>query len=74
MRTATLEEIFDFDSDFHVETAADEAQRKAVLAVSFIERGHAKFAGFLATQAAHEGAKALAIIERRGSDDLEYFC
>ncbi len=39
-----------------------------------IEWGKADHAGKFARQAASAGAKALEIIERRGSDDVEFFC
>lgn len=75
MRKATLTEIMDPNSDFHVERYAEEAQRHAASAIKIIEiSGSPILAGGAARFAAREGVKALEIIERRGTDDLELFC
>ena len=69
-----LKEMFDFDSDFHVRRHADDAQRWNNTILRMIECGREDFAGGLARHAARAGALTLEIIERRGSDDLEFFC
>lgn len=74
MNTVTLDEMMDGNSDFYVERHAAEAQKLARLVATAIENGRYGMAALLARKAAHEGMAALAIIERRGSDDLEIFC
>jgi hypothetical protein len=75
MRPVTMAEMMDLDSDFHVERHAEEAQRSAAMAIRVIEKSlSAEIAGMLARKAATAGAKALEIIERRGTDDVEMFC
>lgn len=72
--TITLNELFDFDSDFHVERAAIEAQNWAKMAAVAVKNGKEVLAGCAAKRAATAGREAMAILERRGSDDLEFFC
>lgn len=73
MNTVTLDELMDADSDFHVTRHADAAHRFARLAAIALGNGQDGMAALMARKAAHEGIAALAIIERRGSDDLEMF-
>jgi hypothetical protein len=75
MRSVSMAEMMDLDSDFHVERHAEEAQRSAAMAIRVIEKSLSpQIAEMLARKAATAGAKALEIIERRGSDDVEFFC
>jgi hypothetical protein len=75
MRSVSMAEMMDLDSDFHVESHAEEAQRSAAMAIRVIEKSlSAEIAGMIARRAATAGANALEIIERRGSDDVEMFC
>jgi len=69
-----LEQLADDNSDFYVRFYADEARQLNFMILRIIEWGKADHAGKYARQAASAGAKALEIIERRGSDDVEFFC
>lgn len=74
MRTATFEELMDTDSDFNVERHAEEAQRLGNLAARMADAGREVLAGGMAWKAATAGRRAMEIIERRASDDIEFFC
>jgi hypothetical protein len=75
MRKATLAEIIDPNSDLHIERYAEEAQQSTAMVIRAIDRAASPFlVGAMARRAARAGVKALEIIERRGSDDLEAFC
>ena len=74
MNTVTLDDLMDGNSDFYITRHAAEAQKLARLVATAVANGRDVLAGGIARKAAHEGMEALAIIERRGSDDLEFFC
>jgi hypothetical protein len=63
----------DPNSDYHIQCAANEAQRLGGLVVNAILNGRTELAWMVARRAAHAGLTALAKIERRGTDDLEFF-
>lgn len=72
-QTATLDELMDGNSDFYITRHAAEAQKLARLVATAIENGRDGIAALLARKAARAGMDALAIIDRRGSDDVELF-
>jgi len=73
MKSVTLAEAMDPNSDFFIQREADDAQRLGGLVATAIQNGRDRLAELMARKAAHAGLAALAKIERRGTDDVEFF-